>query len=290
MLLADILHLPSLQEDDLEPATIHLFVVFFCHRLSDYPSIVPSLAALLAMVKFHAKSFNSKYCDVLDIFQTMFKELEIGGLAQTIRQKVFDLFLAILTSPCIQAEKNCDKKSFSIELFESESVCLDIFSGLINAMEGEKDPRCLVAALSMLEKAVKYFSFLFEKKSAIEEDSAKIDDALEKLFDSVACYFPITFAPPSDDPYGVTTEALILALENVLCAHSSLHKHVLPFLVDHLTDELTLGRVQATNILIRLGSSEEYSPKVFRYVAPEDSDEIGNENTILSAMVERYDK
>ena len=280
------MHLPSLQEDDLEPATIHLFVVFFCHRLSDYPSIVPSLSALLALVRFHAKSFNPKYCDILDIFQTVFKELEIGALAQTIRQKVFDLFLAILTSPCIQTEKNSDRKSFSIDLFGSEEICLEIFIGLISCMEGEKDPRCLVAAMTMLQKGVKYFSYLFDEKKP-PEDSLKIDDALEKLFDSVACYFPITFAPPADDPYGVTTEALILALENVLCAHSSLHKHVLPFLVDHLTDELTLGRVQATNILVRLGSSEEYSPKVYRYVPQEDSEESGTENSILAAMAER---
>ena len=63
--------------------------------------------------------------------------------------------------------------------------------------------------------------------------------------------------------------------------------NVLPFLVDHLTDELTLGRVQATNILVRLGSSGEYSPKVFRYVPQEDSEENGTENSILAAMAER---
>ena len=116
------------------------------------------------------------------------------------------------------------------------------------------------------------------------------DEIIEKLFDSVACYFPITFSPPEDDPFGVTTESLIQALENIFCAHSELHKHVLPFLVDHLTDETTLGRVQATSLLARLGTFKECSPKIFRYIVPEDSlnnDGKDSKDSILVAIAER---
>lgn len=282
MLLADLLHLPALQTSYLEPAVVHLFVVFFCHRLSDYPSIVPSLHALLALVKYHPKSFNPKYCDILDICQTVFREIHVEALAQTIRQKVFELFLAIFSSECIQnSDSISEGKSSSIEIFGSEKVCMEIFTGLVNSMEGEKDPRCLVAALNMLKQGVTHFSFLFT------ESSTNSDDVIEKLFDNVACYFPITFSPPEDDPFGVTAESLLLSLENVLCAHAALHKHVLPFLVDHLTDEHSLGRVQATNLLLRLGTSEEYSPKVFRYIAPEDTEVGGKEHSILAAIAER---
>lgn len=183
MLLAELLHLPTLREIKLEAAVIHLFVVFFCHRLSDYPSIVPSLHALQALVKYHEKSFNAKYCDILDIFQTIFKELQVGALAQTIRQKVFDLFLAILSSECIRSDSKSisDRKSHNIELFGSEAVGLEIFTGLINSMEGEKDPRCLSLALKVLEKGLKHFSFLFDD---IKVPNVPIDDVIEKLFDS----------------------------------------------------------------------------------------------------------
>jgi DNA repair/transcription protein MET18/MMS19 len=293
MLLANLLHLPELQTLHFQPAVIHLFVVFFSHRLSDYPSIVPSLHALQALIRYHAVSFNSKYSDILDIFQTIFREIDVGSLAQTIRQKVFDLFLAILSSECVKSQSKdiADKKSHNIDIFGSEAVCLEIFTGLVVSMEGEKDPRCLVAALKLLELGIKHFSFLFDHSAGCTGGSSPSDVIIEKLFDSVACYFPITFSPPEDDPFGVTTESLIQSLDNVLCAHSALHKHVLPFLVDHLTDETTLGRVQATSLLARLGTFEEYSPKIFRYIAQEDlenNDGNLNTNPILVAIAERY--
>lgn len=301
MLVANLLHLPELQQLIFEPAVVHLFVVFFSHRLSDYPSIVPSLHALLALIKYHSESFNPKYSDILDIFQTIFKEIDVGSLAQTIRQKVFDLFLAILSSKCVQFQGKdmTQQKSHNIDIFGSEAVCLEIFTGLVVSMEGEKDPRCLVAALKLLALGVKQFSFLFDNSTGstgsagLTGGSLPSDGIIEKLFDSVACYFPITFSPPEDDPFGVTTESVIQSLENVLCAHSALHKHVLPFLVDHLTDETTLGRVQATSLLARLGTFEEYSPKIFRYIVPEgleSNDGVGgkeNLNSILVAITER---
>jgi hypothetical protein len=81
LLLADLLSLPVDQAKPppppLEAAVVHLFVVFFCHRLSDYPSIIPSLQALTALISLHSSSFDQKYDDVLDIFQTVFKELDV---------------------------------------------------------------------------------------------------------------------------------------------------------------------------------------------------------------------
>jgi len=35
------------------------------------------------------------------------------------------------------------------------------------------------------------------------------------LFDITFCYFPITFTPPPDDPYGISSDDLIIALRYV---------------------------------------------------------------------------
>jgi hypothetical protein len=62
-LLADVLHRAAPGADAgaaLPPAAVHLFVVFFGHRLSDYPSVAPSLHALLALVTKHSASFDPK--------------------------------------------------------------------------------------------------------------------------------------------------------------------------------------------------------------------------------------
>jgi len=58
-LLADVLHRAA-PGAALPPAAVHLFVVFFGHRLSDYPSVAPSLHALLALVTKHSASFDPK--------------------------------------------------------------------------------------------------------------------------------------------------------------------------------------------------------------------------------------
>lgn len=35
---------------------------------------------------------------------------------------------------------------------------------------------------------------------------------VQDLFDITFCYFPITFTPPPDDPYGITSDDLVVAL------------------------------------------------------------------------------
>ena len=351
-MLAELLHFPKLRNMKLESAVIHLFVIFFCHRISDYPSITPSLHALAALIKYHYNSFDIKYYDVLDIFQTIIKVLKVQSLAQSIRQKVFNLFDSIISSDMFpNNEQNKQKEKFTnqegniekstkrvktskikdasinittinnadnndnnddsesatsylyiIELFGSEQACYDVFCGVVNSIEGEKDPRCLVVALQILSKFIEKFSFLFSlsskndlsnsssnKNNINENDNNKDDkeEIIEKIFENVACYFPITFTPPDDDTYGVTTEMLINSLENVFCVHSVLHKYVLPFLIDHLTDESSVGRVQATKFLVRIGSSEEYSPSVYRYISPGEDSEDSEEHSVLASLAER---
>lgn len=42
------------------------------------------------------------------------------------------------------------------------------------------------------------------------------DEQAEALFDVTACYFPITFTPPPNDPYGIKPHMLSNALQDVL--------------------------------------------------------------------------
>ncbi|KAF8757616.1 RNAPII transcription regulator C-terminal [Rhizoctonia solani] len=66
-------------------------------------------------------------------------------------------------------------------------------SGYIKLAEGEKDPRNLLLA------------FNIARVIALEFD---ITNHIDDLFDITFCYFPITFKPPPNDPYGITTEDL----------------------------------------------------------------------------------
>ena len=80
-------------------------------------------------------------------------------------------------------------------------------------VEGEKDPRNLLIA------------FAIARVIAIEFDISNHVEVSEPLhhllattyipqtyFNITFCYFPITFRPPPNDPYGITTDDLRLAL------------------------------------------------------------------------------
>ena len=56
------------------------------------------------------------------------------------------------------------------------------------------------------------------------------------LFDSVFCYFPITFRPPPNDPYGITAQDLKFRLRNCIAATGLFAPYVFPQLIDKLDD------------------------------------------------------
>jgi len=56
----------------------------------------------------------------------------------------------------------------------------------------------------------------------------------QAFFDATYCYFPITFRPPPDDPYGISTEQLTLALRRCLVASPVLAPHAMPLLLEKL--------------------------------------------------------
>lgn len=236
LLVAEILHANSAMS--LNSSVIHLLVVFFDQRLSDYPTIVPSLHALIALVRFHSSQFDEKYMDYVDIFETVFKQINVQNYAQTIRQKVYELLYEILCQPNVKS--TCS------------SISTDILDGILTSFEGEKDPRCLLIALKLISHSVTVFSNELESSDTTEV-------LFERLFDSMSPYFPITFQPPPDDPHGLKPEQLVTALQDCMCCHSSLLVHALPFLNDQLFSEISIGRSHAMMCLIELCKSYSVS-------------------------------
>ena len=56
------------------------------------------------------------------------------------------------------------------------------------------------------------------------------------MFDSVFCYFPITFRPPPNDPYGITAQELKSRLRNCIAATGQFASYAFPQLIDKLDD------------------------------------------------------
>lgn len=69
--------------------------------------------------------------------------------------------------------------------------------GFTQVMDGEKDPRNLMKAFTLVREIVNNFD---------------ISNHVEDLFEVTFCYFPITFKPPPDDPYGISADDLKINL------------------------------------------------------------------------------
>jgi DNA repair/transcription protein MET18/MMS19 len=103
----------------------------------------------------------------------------------------------------------------------------------ISYFDGEKDPRNLMVIFSILQVP------------ATEWDvSANAQD----LFNAAFNYFPITFRPPPDDPYGITAQNLKDRLRGCISASAYFAPYAFPALLDKLDST-------STNTKVRLGLS-----------------------------------
>ena len=226
-LIVDMLnstHLLSLTSEKL-----HHLLLFFKNRIDDYPSLLSSLNGIKCLLLSYTDILEPKYDDCYEILDKIFNEVNVPSISQTLRSEIYSLIHAILGNPKLV-------KSLA-------GKANDIVEGILVITSGERDPRCLLQSLKLLEISLHIFSECSAMKA-------------EKIFDSASGYFPITFRPPPEDKYGMTTEKLVTAVEDTLCCHSEVSKYVIPLLVDKLssTDTSTDGKLDSLHCLVRLTS------------------------------------
>ncbi|KEF63372.1 uncharacterized protein A1O9_01349 [Exophiala aquamarina CBS 119918] len=117
--------------------------------------------------------------------------------------------------------------------------------GIVNLVSGEKDPRNLMLIFSMLRVLM------------VEWD---ITAHIELMFDSVYAYFPITFRPPPNDPYGITAQDLKDRLRNCLACTGLFAPHTFPNMLDRL--DSTSNAVKKDVLATLSACAANYDPKV----------------------------
>lgn len=196
-------------------------VQFFSARLADFPSVEPALGAL----RFLVTEYDSIAADAAPVVCAgMFDNLNITDMEQKLRQLCFGLLETLLS------------RQDTLEALVAQGPAF--VSGFIESMEGEKDPRCLVVCLRTAATILGAF------------DSVLDDDLIEELFDVTACYFPITFTPPPNDPFGISKQSLVLALRSVFTASPLLCPLVVPVLLEKLSSSLVEAKMNSLQTLI----------------------------------------
>ncbi|EMC93453.1 hypothetical protein BAUCODRAFT_37132 [Baudoinia panamericana UAMH 10762] len=95
----------------------------------------------------------------------------------------------------------------------------EFLPAFISYFEGEKDPRNLMIIFSMLQVPMAEWD---------------VRAHAQDLFESVFNYFPITFKPPPDDPYGISAQDLKDRLRDCIAANSDFAPYAFPQLLDKL--------------------------------------------------------
>lgn len=117
-----------------------------------------------------------------------------------------------------------------------KSINNEFVYGFTQELDGEKDPRNLMSAFQIMTSIVRNFDI-----------SAHVEDIFEVAF----CYFPITFKPPPDDPYGITAEDLKISLRECISSTPLFAKFTLPLILEKLSS--TSGSAKVKWIIHKLG-------------------------------------
>ncbi|EXJ74502.1 uncharacterized protein A1O5_02798 [Cladophialophora psammophila CBS 110553] len=175
---------------------IQVLSQFFCDRIEDGGAI-EGLSKLQSLERFTNEMVQTVVRAIFEHFTDLQARNQAG------RYQILQLLNELL-----------DQHRKAVRDMKDESLL-----GITDLVAGEKDPRNLMLIFSMLRVLM------------VEWD---IRDHVQTMFDSVYAYFPITFRPPPNDPYGITAQDLKDRLRECLSCTGVLAPYTFPNMLDRL--------------------------------------------------------
>ncbi|KAK0467221.1 ARM repeat-containing protein [Desarmillaria tabescens] len=186
--------------EKLNRQSVRVLVTFYCSKLEDTETIIPALKGLLSLSRLN----NCTNEDVPVIIKALFTYVRMKVLVQSVRLVVYSIIDNFMARHR-DALKRMNK---------------EFLVGYITLADGEKDPRNLLVA------------FAIARVILVEFD---ISDFVEGFFNITFCYFPITFRPPPNDPYGISADDLKRNLRRCLSATPAFGPMAIPVFLEKLT-------------------------------------------------------
>ncbi|GAA5841768.1 hypothetical protein JCM9279_003101 [Rhodotorula babjevae] len=199
LLSAVVVKLVDLDSAALDRQITKTLTTFFVDKLGEKNSLVACADALTALTASAAFGVG----EGMEVARGVFASVTLKAHPQAVRHSVYVLVDALMgrSRPALLRLGN------------------DFISGYCALVEGEKDPRNLMVSFGIVRVIL------------LEFDVVK---NVEDLFDITFCYFPITFTPPPDDPYGISSDDLIVALRDCLSATPLFGRLALPLFYDKM--------------------------------------------------------
>ncbi|KAH8429886.1 MET18/MMS19 family protein [Aspergillus melleus] len=191
---------------------VQVLTTFFSDRIEDGGAIA-GLETLQKLDRFNKELATEVARAIFEHFQ------ELQSRSQSQRFQIYQLLNELMSNHRAALHEMGD-----------ESLV-----GIVDLMTGEKDPRNLMLVFSILKVVM------------IEWD---VSNHAELLFDAVYNYFPITFRPPPNDPYGITAQDLKSRLQDCISSTGQFAPHAIPALLDKLDSTSPNVKKDALNALI----------------------------------------
>ncbi|GEQ70685.1 hypothetical protein JCM33374_g4364 [Metschnikowia sp. JCM 33374] len=194
---------------------VSVLLQFLVAKLDDEKLTIHVLNALSSLVTF--KNFKPNVNDNLGKMLEQVSELyEPRKHLAKVRYESFHLLDAVF-------------RSHLDDLIAITSHTDRFISTFVHIASGEKDPRNLLMSFR-LNKAI-------NEKLPLQDRATneKHDSFLTELFDVSFCYFPISFSPPANDPYKITSQDLKSELRATIASQPQFAQDTFPSLFEKLT-------------------------------------------------------
>ncbi|KAK8958400.1 hypothetical protein KSP40_PGU015359 [Platanthera guangdongensis] len=206
----------------LDSFTLSTLAGFFSSRLADWRSLHGALVGCLALLRRKSNVGMIVDGDARKIAKSMLDNVQVQLLAMIDRKICFEVFQCLL------------------DVYPEAVATLgdDFVYGFIQAIDEEKDPRCLVLTFHLIQSFVKLF--------VLEVGSTHI---VHDLFEVLSCYFPIYFTHKIADDFEVKREDLSDALMNAFCSTPEFEPFTIPLLLDKLSSTLPVAKIDSLKYL-----------------------------------------
>lgn len=223
------------QREEWDAKQAQTLLQFFQERMDDWSAVGPVLRGCEAVLqKAEDTQVGLDRESVQSTILNLFRKAQVPVLSQESRNAALKLLMRLLKKPYRK-----DVAQLGNELVE----------GVIANVDGERDPRNLILVFQVLVE-------LYQTKS---DDPEVLINALqegsEDAMDLLACYFPLTFTPPPNDPHGVTRDRLAVQLCRAMTCSVHLVPHCVPLVLEKLKSSHAQAKVDALDTISQLATN-----------------------------------
>ncbi|XP_057505106.1 MMS19 nucleotide excision repair protein homolog isoform X2 [Actinidia eriantha] len=221
LLLAELLERITLKP--LDDASIRSLIGFFTERLADWKALRGALLGCLALMKRKSKVGMVTLGEARAVAQSYHENLQVQSLGQHDRKLCFELLECLV-----------DHYPDAVTALDDSFVY-----GICEAIDGEKDPRCLMITFHI----VNVLSRLFP------DPAGPVASYAEDLFEILGRYFPIHFTHAKDEEVDVTRDELSRALMLAFASTPLFEPFAIPLLLEKLSSSLPSSKVESLRYL-----------------------------------------